>query len=110
MKGHQAAGAEVKFKDGDEGRFTLLAETTDRVLFVASNGRIFTLMGANLPGGRGMGEPLRLMVDLPNEADVVAVLPFREGQKLLVASSEGDGFIVRDGRGAGADARGQAGA
>ena len=94
MKGHQANGAEVKFKDGDEARFTLLAETTDRILLAASNGRFFTLTGANLPGGRGMGEPLRLMLDLPNEADIVEILLFRAGEKFLVASSEGDGFVV----------------
>ena len=94
MKGHQALDAEVKFKDGDEGRFILHAETTDRILLVGSNGRFYTLLGANLPGGRGMGEPVRLLVDLPNEADIVDLLIYRAGEKFLVASTEGDGFIV----------------
>jgi topoisomerase-4 subunit A len=94
MKGHQMPGTELKFKDGDEARFTLLAETTDRILLAASNGRFFTLLAANLPGGRGMGEPLRLMLDLPNEAEIVEMLLFRPGEKYLVASSEGDGFVV----------------
>ena len=56
MKGHQPKEAEVKFRDGDEGRFVFRAETTDRILVAGSNGRFYTLLGANLPGGRGMGE------------------------------------------------------
>ncbi|MCB2130729.1 MAG: DNA topoisomerase IV subunit A, partial [Rhodobacteraceae bacterium] len=94
MKGHQPLDAEVKFKDGDAGRFVLHAETTDRILLAGTNGRFYTLLGANLPGGRGMGEPVRLMVDLPNEADIVELLVHRPGEKFLVASSAGDGFIV----------------
>ena len=94
MKGHQALDAEVKFKDGDEGRFVLHAETTDRILLVGANGRFYTLLGANLPGGRGMGEPVRLMVDLPNDSDIVDLLIYRAGEKLIVASDEGDGFVV----------------
>ncbi len=94
MKGHQALDAEVKFKDGDEGRFFFHSETTDRILLVGSNGRFYTLLGANLPGGRGMGEPVRLMVDLPNEADIVDLVIYRTGEKFLVASTEGDGFVV----------------
>ncbi|MCY1127648.1 DNA topoisomerase IV subunit A [Frigidibacter sp. RF13] len=94
MKGHQAPGTEVKFKDGDEGRFFFHAETTDRILLAAANGRFFTLLGANLPGARGMGEPVRLMVDLPNDAEIVDLLVYRPGEKLIVASDAGDGFLV----------------
>ncbi len=94
MKGHVALDGEVKFKDGDEGRFIFHAETTDRILLVGSNGRFYTLLGANLPGGRGMGEPVRLMVDLPNEAEIVDLMIFRPGEKLLLASTAGDGFVV----------------
>ncbi|MEY4697783.1 MAG: hypothetical protein RIT14_2211, partial [Pseudomonadota bacterium] len=94
MKGHVALDSEVKFKDGDEGRFLFHAETTDKILLVGSNGRFYTLIGANLPGGRGMGEPVRLMVDLPNEADIIDLMIFRPGEKLLVASTAGDGFVV----------------
>lgn len=94
MKGHQPLDSEVKFKDGDEGRFIFHAETTDRLLVAGSNGRFYTLLAANLPGGRGMGEPVRLMVDLPNEAEIVALLIHRPGQKLVVASSRGEGFVV----------------
>jgi topoisomerase-4 subunit A len=94
MKGHVAPDTELKFKDGDGPGVLLHAETTDRLLLLGSNGRFYTLSCAGLPGGRGTGEPVRLMIDLPNEAAVVAVLPFRPGEKLLVASSDGDGFVV----------------
>ena len=94
LKGHQPLEAEVKFKDGDGPGFALHAETTDKLMVFASNGRFYTLPAANLPGGRGMGEPLRLMVDLPNEAEVIAVFPWRAGEKYLVASRAGDGFVV----------------
>ncbi|WP_022707126.1 DNA topoisomerase IV subunit A [Paracoccus zeaxanthinifaciens] len=94
MKGHQPLDAEVKFKDGDGPGFALHAETTDKLMIFASNGRFYTLPASNLPGGRGMGEPLRLMVDLPNEAEVIAIFPWREGVKYLVASKAADGFIV----------------
>ena len=96
MKGHQALDAEVKFKDGDERRFMFHAETTDRLIVVGSNGRFYTIQASNLPGGRGMGEPVRLMVDLPNEAEIVDILVYAKGRKLLIASSEGDGFVVNE--------------
>lgn len=94
MKGHVDLTQAFKFKDGDEGRFAFHAETTDRLLVFGTNGRFYTVSAANLPGGRGMGEPLRLMVDLPNEADIVDIITHRPGNKLLVASSAGDGFVV----------------
>ncbi|MEM9242378.1 MAG: DNA gyrase C-terminal beta-propeller domain-containing protein, partial [Pseudomonadota bacterium] len=96
MSGHIDLDRELKFKDGDEARFIFHAETTDKVLLFGSNGRFYTLSAANLPGGRGMGEPLRLMVDLPNEADIVTLRIHRPGGKLLVASSAGDGFVIAE--------------
>ena len=94
MQGHLAADAELKFKDGDGPRFFLHAETTDRLLLFASNGRMYTLAAAALPGGRGMGEPVRLMVDLPNEAQSLALFVHVPGGRLLVASEAGDGFVL----------------
>jgi topoisomerase-4 subunit A len=94
MKGHVDLAAEQKFKDGDGPRFAFHAETTDKILLFAENGRFFTLLGANLPGGRGMGEPVRLMVDLPNDIGISDLLIFRPGEKLLLASDAGDGFVV----------------
>ena len=66
------------------------------MLVFGSNGRFYTLSASNLPGGRGMGEPVRLMVDLPNEAEIVSLFIHKPGAKLLVASSAGDGFIVSE--------------
>lgn len=96
MKGHIALDSELKFKDGDSGRFILHAETTDKLLLAATNGRVYTLDVHKLPGGRGMGEPVRLVVDLPNDEDMVALILHRKGQKLLFASSAGDGFIAAE--------------
>ena len=94
MTGHIDLTRELKFKDGDGPRFIFHAETTDKLLVAASNGRFYTISAANLPGGRGMGEPLRLMVDLPNEAEIMDILIHNPDRKLLVASSAGDGFVV----------------
>ncbi len=94
MTGHIDLDRELKFKDGDGPRFIFHAETTDRLLMFGSTGRFYTLSAANLPGGRGMGEPVRLMVDLPNEAEIVSLFVHRPGQKLVVASTAGDGFVV----------------
>ena len=94
MTGHIDLTRELKFKDGDGPRFVFHAETTDRLLVFGGNGRFYTLPAANLPGGRGMGEPLRLMVDLPNEAEIVDIFIHKPGRKLLVASTAGDGFVV----------------
>jgi topoisomerase-4 subunit A len=94
MMGHIDLTRELKFKDGDGPRFIFHAETTDRLLVFGTNGRFYTVGASNLPGGRGMGEPLRLMVDLPNEADIVDMFVHKSGMRLLVASAEGNGFVV----------------
>ncbi|HTT80461.1 MAG TPA: DNA topoisomerase IV subunit A [Stellaceae bacterium] len=94
VRGHGIAAAEQKYKEGDGPGFVVPAETTDRLVVFGSNGRVYTLAADKLPGGRGQGEPLRLMIDLPNEAEVVALLPHRPGMRLLVASDDGRGFLV----------------
>jgi topoisomerase-4 subunit A len=94
VKGHLAADADVKFKEGDGPRFTLHAETTDKILLFATDGRFYTLDAAKLPGGRGHGEPVRLMIDLDESRDIVELFVHQPGRKLLVASHEGNGFIV----------------
>jgi topoisomerase-4 subunit A len=93
-KGHNIALAEIKYKEGDEERFVVPAATTDKLLIFATNGRFYTLPVDKLPGGRGHGEPLRLMIDLANEHEVAAILPYTPGAKLLLASSDGRGFVV----------------
>ncbi|MBR2656290.1 MAG: DNA topoisomerase IV subunit A [Loktanella sp.] len=94
MTGHIDLARDLKFKDGDGPRFTFHAETTDKLLVFGANGRFYTVSAANLPGGRGMGEPLRLMIDLPNEAEIVDILIHKPGAKILLASSDGNGFVV----------------
>jgi len=94
IKGHNVDPKELKFKEGDKGRFVLTAETTDKLLVFATNGRFYTVGVDKLPGGRGHGEPLRLMFDLGNDADIVALRIHKPGAKLVVASSDGRGFIV----------------
>jgi topoisomerase IV subunit A len=94
MKGHIDLAQDLKFKDGDGPRFAFHGETTDKLVLFGTNGRFYTLAASNLPGGRGMGEPVRLMVDLPNEAEIVTFFIHRPARKLLVASTAGDGFLV----------------
>src|SRR6266404_2852895 len=94
VKGHNGSAAEQKYKEGDAPRFVVTAETTDRLIVFGSNGRFYTIGVDRLPGGRGHGEPLRLMIDLPNEHDIVAMFPYRPGMELLVAANDGRGFVV----------------
>ncbi|MBC6438178.1 MAG: DNA topoisomerase IV subunit A [Rhodobacteraceae bacterium] len=96
LKGHISLGSDLKFRDGDEGRFLFHAETTDKLLLLGNNGRFYTISAANLPGGRGMGEPVRLMADMPNEVEIVDMVIHQPDGKLLVVSSAGDGFIVAE--------------
>jgi len=83
-----------KYKEGDKARFAFHGETTDKLLVFATNGRFYTLGCDKLPGGRGHGEPLRLMVDLPNDADITDMFTHVKGRKLIVASDAGRGFVV----------------
>jgi topoisomerase-4 subunit A len=94
VKGHNLALGDIKYKEGDGQRFAITAETTDRILVFATDGRFFTLAVDKLPGGRGHGEPLRLLTDLGAEEDVAVMLRYAPGAKLLVAASDGRGFIV----------------
>jgi topoisomerase-4 subunit A len=94
VKGHNVSAAEQRYKEGDGPRFAIPAETTDRLLIFGSNGRFYALGVDGLPSGRGQGEPLRLQIDLANEHAVVAMFPYRPGLKILVAASDGRGFLV----------------
>ena len=96
IRGHVEAGPDVRYKDGDRGRFWLHAETTDKVVVLATNGRFYTLGCDKLPGGRGHGEPVRLMFDLGNDEDVVIMLVHQPGRRLLVVSSDARGFVVEE--------------
>ena len=94
IKGHVTDNGELKYKEGDRGKFNLQAQTTDKLVIFATNGRFYTIGCDKLPGGRGHGEPLRLMIDLGNEHEPVSMFIHKPGRRLLVASDGGRGFIV----------------
>ena len=94
MKGNLPLDQEFKHRDGDEGKFVLHAETSDKLLLFGTNGRFYTLRVSSLPDGRGTGEPVRAMVDLPYEADIVSLFVHDPDQRLVVASANGFGFAV----------------
>lgn len=97
LKGHALLAHDIKYKDGDEERFLLKAETTDKLLVFTSLGRFYTLTIDKLPGGRGHGDPLRLLIDLAPEEEVVDLLlhaPANEDVNVLVVSADGRGFIT----------------
>ncbi len=94
MKGHEHNPKDFTYKDGDRSRFVIEAMTNDKLIAFGTNGRFYTISCDKLPPGRGFGEPVRLMVDLPNDADIAALMVFDPEAKLLVASEDGRGFIV----------------
>ena len=95
VKGHLADASELKYKEGDRGKFIIPAETTDKLLVFATNGRFYTLGCDKLPGGRGFGEPLRLMIELANDQEVVHMRVYKPEEKLIVAAEDGRGFVVK---------------
>ncbi|HWG06048.1 MAG TPA: DNA topoisomerase IV subunit A [Beijerinckiaceae bacterium] len=94
LKGHIADLGSLGFKGDDSLKTSFFAETTSKILVLATNGKIFMLEASRLPGGRSAGEPIRLMADIEEGADIVAVFPYTSGSKMLVAANEGRGFIV----------------
>ncbi|MBI3708200.1 MAG: DNA topoisomerase IV subunit A [Proteobacteria bacterium] len=95
FKGHSDDLSEIRYKEGDSAKFALKAESTDKLLVLATNGRFYMVPCDKLPGARGDGEPLKLMVDM-GDAEIVQSLVHKPGRKLLVAASDGRGFIVAE--------------
>jgi topoisomerase-4 subunit A len=93
-KGKVEDPSELKFKEGDKLAFLIPAETVDKLLIFASDGRFFTIPVDRLPPGRGHGEPLRLMVDFEEKSRVLAVFAHKPGRKLVLASKPGYGFVL----------------
>ena len=96
LKGHVQDLSTLSFKTDDRLKISFPADTTSKLLVFATNGKVFTLEGSKLPGGRGAGEPIRLMIDLEQEHDIADVMPFKGGRKVLLASREGRGFVVAE--------------
>lgn len=95
IKGHLDSLDDLKFKEGDALKATLKTYTTDYILLFTTNGRFYTILGNNIAGGRGFGEPLRLSVDVSEDADIVTMLTYQPDIQLLVASQNGKGFLVK---------------
>ncbi|GFZ94700.1 DNA topoisomerase 4 subunit A [Sphingobium fuliginis] len=96
MSGHRdlASADTLKFKEGDGPMIAFHAQTTDKLLLATETGRVFTLGADKLPGGRGFGDPVRSLVDMDGTGNIVALLPARAGGELLLASSDGRGFVA----------------
>ncbi|MCY4496009.1 MAG: DNA topoisomerase IV subunit A [Rhodospirillaceae bacterium] len=96
IKGHVDPNGDTRYKEGDRGRFWLHADTTDKLVLFGTNGRFYTIPCDRIPRGRGHGDPVRLVVELGTEDDIVRLLVHEEGRTLLVASSDGRGFLVKE--------------
>ena len=94
LKGHVQDLSSLQFKGDDALKLSFPTESTAKVLVLASNGKLYTLDAGKLPGGRGFGDPVKLMVDFDEGADVVTAVPYRPGSKLLVVASDGRGFVA----------------
>jgi topoisomerase IV subunit A len=94
LKGHIEDLSTLAFKGDDSLKASFPAETISKILVVATNGKVFTLDASKLPGGRGHGEPIRLMADIDEGADIATVLLYRPGAKAIIAATDGRGFIV----------------
>ncbi|GAA5540500.1 DNA topoisomerase IV subunit A [Brucella sp. NBRC 113783] len=94
MKGHMADFSTLSFKEGDKLKLAFHAETTDKLLFFTTGGKFFTIGANTLPGGRGHGEPIRILVDMENDQDILTAFVHDPSAKLLLVSHEGNGFIV----------------
>jgi topoisomerase-4 subunit A len=96
MKGHMSDHSSLTFKDGDKLKLAFSAFTTDKILIMTTGGKAYTLGADKFPGGRGHGEPLRIMVDMDNDQDVLTAFVHQPNRKLLLASNIGNGFIVKE--------------
>ena len=96
LKGHIADTSGLQFKEGDALKVAFPAQTTDKVLIMTTGGKVYTLGADKLPGGRGHGEPLRIMVDMENDQDVLTAFVHDASRKVIVASQAGNGFIVSE--------------
>ena len=94
VRGHLADGGELKFKEGDALRLMVACQSVDRLCLFSTNGRAYTLRAADLPRGRGDGQPIRLLAEMTNADEVVTLFIWQEGVRCLLASAEGRGFVV----------------
>ncbi|GES44831.1 DNA topoisomerase 4 subunit A [Rhizobium dioscoreae] len=96
LKGHISDTSSLTFKEGDGLKVAFPAQTTDKILIITTGGKAYTLGGDKLPGGRGHGEPLRIMIDMENDQDVLTAFVHDPQRKQMIASTAGNGFIVAE--------------
>jgi topoisomerase-4 subunit A len=96
MKGHVEDLSGLSFKTDDKLEHAFFAESTSKLLAFATNGKFYSLDVAKLPGGRGHGEPIRMFIDMEQEASIVSLFANKGGRKFLVANSDGQGFVVNE--------------
>jgi topoisomerase IV subunit A len=96
LKGHMSDLSSLAFKDGDKLKTAFPAQTTDKIILVTTGGKAFTLGADKLPGGRGHGEPLRIMVEMDNDQDIVTAFVYDAAAKMIIVSGEGNGFVVAE--------------
>ncbi len=96
LKGHVTDLSSLAFKTDDSLGYAFFAETTSKLTLFASNGRFYTLDAQKLPGGRGHGDPVRMMIDMEGDADIVSLFVSKGGRKFLVAGQDGQGFVVNE--------------
>lgn len=94
LKGHVSLTDEFKFKDDDALQIALHAQTTDKLVIMDSSGKFFNVAANEIPSGRGFGQPLRLMIDVANNDEVVSMFVFEPKASYLIASKRGYGFII----------------
>ncbi|KNY34725.1 DNA topoisomerase IV subunit A [Agrobacterium sp. SUL3] len=96
LKGHMSDTSALTFKEGDGPKLAFPAQTTDKLLLLTTGGKAYTLGADKLPGGRGHGEPIRIMVDMENDQDILTAFVHDPSRKLLLVSTAGNGFIVAE--------------
>ncbi len=96
LKGHQTDIAKLNYKTGDGHKFVLKVETTDKILICTTDGRIYTIGADKFPGGRGHGEPLRLLIDIAQDVEIYDIIVHKPNQKRLIVASDGRGFIINE--------------
>ncbi|EJF97666.1 DNA topoisomerase IV, A subunit [Bartonella vinsonii subsp. arupensis Pm136co] len=96
LKGHLSDYKALSFKEGDSLKIAFPAFTTDKIVLISTGGKFFTIAANSLPGGRGHGEPIRILVDMDDEHDVLTAFVHNVQEKLLLISSHGNGFIVSE--------------
>ncbi|MEI7669609.1 MAG: DNA gyrase C-terminal beta-propeller domain-containing protein, partial [Pseudomonadota bacterium] len=94
IKGHESDLSDLKYKEGDEERFVITAQTTDRLLVFTTDGKFFTIGCDKIARGKGQGDPIRMFIDLDNEEDIVDLMIYKPSVKLLLAATNGKGFII----------------